>query len=401
MRKQGEALKSDAQLRIVQPWHPNHSAISPASTSTTLQDRIVAALELRWTAGRFREDSWQREGGGGGRTRVLADGSVFEKAGVNFSEVYGQMSRGVRQASARRGPRLHRLRHLAGAASAQSDGADRPRQFSLPHQGRRQWFGGGADLTPYYPYPRGCDSLSQGLAATSARATPRWSIMPHSRNGAMSISSCRIAAKPRGVGGIFFDYLEGDLEALFDFVRDCGDRFLEAYLPIAAAAQGSNRIRERERAFQEFRRGRYVEFNLLYDRGTLFGLKTGGRTESILMSLPPRVRWVYDYRPEPGIARGGVVRGLSEAARLGGGRGVTGQMCLAAGAIKQPPQGKRKARQPPARPVSDCFVVNPLHWSGVCIDLCGLGRRIDHPYHFYIYLENTRRFCGRFLVWCC
>jgi coproporphyrinogen III oxidase len=264
----------------------------------SLQDTICSALEtLDGTAG-FREDAWQREGGGGGRSRVLADGAVFEKAGVNFSEVFGQMS-----------PEF--------AAQVPGEGRDftaagislvlHPRNPFVPTvhanfrfltKGEKQWFGGGADLTPYYPFREDVihfhrvwrDVCRLHAALIDYDRLKKWCdeyfFLPH-------------RGEARGVGGIFFDYLEGDLERLFTFVRDCGDAFLDAYLPIAgrrkAIAYG-----ERERAFQEFRRGRYVEFNLLYDRGTLFGLKTGGRTESILMSLPPVVRWHYDYRPEPG-----------------------------------------------------------------------------------------------------
>ncbi len=262
-----------------------------------LQDRICTALEALDGSGRFREDAWQREGGGGGRTRVLAEGGVFEKGGVNFSEVFGQMS-----------PEF--------AAQVPGEGRDftatgislvlHPRSPLVPTvhanfrfltKGERQWFGGGADLTPYYPFPEDVihfhriwrDVCARHPVADYARFK-KWCddyfFLPH-------------RGEARGVGGIFFDYLEGDLERLFSFVCDAGDAFLDAYLPITRRRKGLA-YGERERAFQEFRRGRYVEFNLLYDRGTLFGLKTGGRTESILMSLPPVVRWQYEFRPEPG-----------------------------------------------------------------------------------------------------
>jgi coproporphyrinogen III oxidase len=169
--------------------------------------------------------------------------------------------------------------------------------FRFLTKGAREWFGGGADLTPYFPYREDvvhfhrvwkqvCDR--HPAVADHARFK-KWCdeyfYLPH-------------RGEARGVGGIFFDYLEGDWEGLFAFVEDCGGQFLEAYLPIARRRKDEP-YTERQRAFQEFRRGRYVEFNLLYDRGTLFGLKTGGRIESILMSLPPVVRWHYDYRPEP------------------------------------------------------------------------------------------------------
>jgi coproporphyrinogen III oxidase len=263
-----------------------------------LQDRICAALEVVDGQARFREDCWQREGGGGGRTRVMADGGVFEKAGVNFSDVHGQMS----EEFARQIPGEGRQFSATGVSLV-----FHPRSPMVPTvhanfrfltKGDRQWFGGGADLTPYYPYredvihfhrvwKRVCDAHSD---IVDYRRLKEWCdeyfFLPH-------------RGEARGVGGIFFDYLEGESGRIFAFVRSCGDAFLDAYLPIAERRKNEP-YAESQRAFQEFRRGRYVEFNLLYDRGTLFGLKTGGRTESILMSLPPTVRWHYDYRPEPG-----------------------------------------------------------------------------------------------------
>lgn len=263
-----------------------------------LQDRIVAALEQLDGRGRFREDSWQREGGGGGRTRVLADGAVLEKAGVNFSDVYGHMSEEFAQQVPGEGRDftacgislvLHPRSPMVPTVHA---------NFRFLSKGERQWFGGGADLTPYYPYREDVIHFHKVWQQVCTRHEPlvnyarmkKWCddyfFLPH-------------RGEARGVGGIFFDYLDNDLEALFPFVRDCGDHFLEAYLPIAERRKDEP-YTEQQRAFQEYRRGRYVEFNLLYDRGTIFGLKTAGRTESILMSLPPRVRWEYDYHPEPG-----------------------------------------------------------------------------------------------------
>jgi coproporphyrinogen III oxidase len=262
-----------------------------------LQDRIVAALESLDGA-RFREDSWQREGGGGGRSRVLADGGVFEKAGVNFSDVHGEMS----EEFAKQVPGEGRDFTACGVSLVLH-----PRSPMIPTvhanfrfltKGERQWFGGGGDLTPYYPYREDVIHFHRVLRGACVRHAPlidyarlkKWCdeyfYLPH-------------RDEPRGVGGLFFDHLEGDHERLFAFVRDCGDAFLDAYLPIVERRKNEP-YTERERLFQEFRRGRYVEFNLIYDRGTLFGLKTGGRIESILMSLPPVVRWRYDYRPEPG-----------------------------------------------------------------------------------------------------
>jgi coproporphyrinogen III oxidase len=170
--------------------------------------------------------------------------------------------------------------------------------FRFLTKGAKEWFGGGADLTPFYPVHEDVVHFHRVWKAACDRHAPhidyarlkRWCdeyfFLPH-------------RGEPRGVGGIFFDYLESDWEKSFAFVRECGHQFLEAYGPIARRRKDEP-YNDRQRAFQEFRRGRYVEFNLLYDRGTIFGLKTGGRVESILMSLPPVARWQYDFRPEPG-----------------------------------------------------------------------------------------------------
>jgi coproporphyrinogen III oxidase len=263
-----------------------------------LQDRICAGLEQADGQARFREDTWQREGGGGGRTRVIANGAVFEKGGVNFSEVFGTMS----EEFARQVPGEGREFTAAGISLVLH-----PRNPYVPTvhanfrfltKGQKQWFGGGADLTPYYPFREDVVQFHRVWRDICQRHAPvvdyhqmkedcdRYFFLTH-RN------------EPRGVGGIFFDYLEDHLERIFDFVRDCGDAFLAAYLPIVARRRHTE-YGQRQRDWQLYRRGRYVEFNLIHDRGTLFGLKTGGRIESILMSLPPLVRWEYDYHPEPG-----------------------------------------------------------------------------------------------------
>jgi coproporphyrinogen III oxidase len=263
-----------------------------------LQDRLCAGLELLDARARFREDAWVRPEGGGGRTRVLSGGGVFEKAGVNFSQVHGQLTPEFAAQLPGEGREftatgislvLHPRSPLVPTVHA---------NFRFLSKGGRQWFGGGADLTPYYPFradvihfhrvwKRVCEAHA---AVVDYRRLKQWCdeyfFLAH-------------RGEPRGVGGIFFDYLDGDWQALFAFVRECGEAFLEAYGPIVERRRGEP-YGERERSFQEYRRGRYVEFNLLYDRGTVFGLKTGGRIESILMSLPPVVRWEYDYRPEPG-----------------------------------------------------------------------------------------------------
>jgi len=262
-----------------------------------LQDRLCTALEALDGAS-FREDGWQRPGGGGGRSRVLADGRLFEKAGVNFSEVFGELA-----------PEF--ARQLPGdGLSFTATGISlvlHPRNPHVPTvhanfryltHGAKWWFGGGSDLTPYYAVREDVIHFHRTWKTVCHRhggvadyprfkeECDRYFFLPH-RN------------EPRGVGGIFFDYLDGDPDATFAFVRDAGDSFLNAYQPIVERRRDTPWT-ERERQFQLLRRGRYVEFNLLYDRGTLFGLKTNGRTESVLMSLPPVVRYEYDWRPEPG-----------------------------------------------------------------------------------------------------
>ncbi len=264
----------------------------------SLQDRICDALEQLDGSGRFHEDQWQRQGGGGGRTRILLEGAVFEKAGVNFSNVHGEMSEELARQIPGEGRRfqatgislvLHPRSPMVPTVHA---------NFRFLTKTERWWFGGGSDLTPYYPYREDVIHFHRTWKAVCERHAPlidyaklkKWCddyfYLPHRK-------------EHRGVGGIFFDYLDGDFERLFAFVRDCGEAFLEAYLPIAARRKDEP-YTEEQRTFQQIRRGRYVEFNLLYDRGTLFGLKTGGRIESILMSLPAVVRWAYDYRPPAG-----------------------------------------------------------------------------------------------------
>jgi coproporphyrinogen III oxidase len=263
-----------------------------------LQDRICARLAQLDGAKSFHEDTWTREGGGGGRTRVIADGDVFEKAGVNFSEVFGEMSPefakqlpgdGAKFSAAGVSLVLHPRSPLVPTVHA---------NFRFLTKGAKWWFGGGGDLTPYYPFRedvvhfhRAWRDVCQRHARVAdygkmKKECDDYFYLPHRQ-------------EPRGVGGIFFDYLDGDFDQVFAFVRDAGDAFVQAYAPIVERCKGFPWT-ERERQFQEYRRGRYVEFNLLYDRGTVFGLKTGGRIESILMSLPPTVRYVYDWRPEPG-----------------------------------------------------------------------------------------------------
>lgn len=263
-----------------------------------LQDRICEGLANADGRARFREDTWQRPGGGGGRSRVIEGGAVFEKAGVNFSLVHGSMSpefaaqipgQGTEFTATGVSLVLHPRNPFVPTVHA---------NWRFLSKGEKQWFGGGADLTPYYPFREDVIHFHRVWKDTCVRH-PAPVDYPKFKKGCDEYFFLPHRNEARGVGGFFFDYLEGDFDSLFAFVQDCGNHFLEAYVPIVERRR-DHPVTEENRRFQEFRRGRYVEFNLIYDRGTIFGLKTGGRTESILMSLPPTVRWVYDYHPEPG-----------------------------------------------------------------------------------------------------
>jgi coproporphyrinogen III oxidase len=270
-----------------------------------LQEAICTGLEKADGTGRFRRDEWQRSAGGGGISRVLADGEVFEKAGVNFSHVTGDALPAT--ASARR-PELAGRSYQAMGVSL----VIHPRNPYVPtsHANVRLfvaekpgedpvwWFGGGYDLTPYYGFEEDCQHWHRVAAAACApygeevhdrfkQWCDEYFFLPHRKEA-------------RGVGGLFFDDLnDWDFPTSLEFVRAVGDSFLDAYLPIVERRRNTP-FGERERQFQLYRRGRYVEFNLVYDRGTLFGLQSDGRVEAILMSLPPLARWEYDYQSEPG-----------------------------------------------------------------------------------------------------
>jgi coproporphyrinogen III oxidase len=264
----------------------------------TLQDHICAGLEAADGAGKFREDQWQRKGGGGGRSRVLAEGAVFEKAGVNFSEVFGEFSEEFAKQIPGEGCKftatgvslvLHPRNPFVPTVHA---------NFRFLTKGERAWFGGGADLTPYYAFREDVIAFHKVWKNVCEKHAPLIDYQKMKRDCDEYFFLAH-RNEPRGVGGIFFDYLGGDLEAVFAFVKDAGMAFLDSYVPIVQRRKNSP-FTDKHRHFQALRRGRYVEFNLLYDRGTIFGLKTGGRTESILMSLPPMVKWEYDFHPEPG-----------------------------------------------------------------------------------------------------
>ena len=263
-----------------------------------LQDRICLALETADGHARFREDRWSRQGGGGGRTRVIENGALFEKGGVNFSSVYGELppafasrielGEGTSFIAAGLSLVLHPVNPHVPTIHA---------NFRYLEKGKAAWFGGGTDLTPFYPVRDDVVHFHRTLRAACDRHDP--SYYSRFKKWCDEYFHIKHRGESRGVGGIFFDYLQGDLEALFAFVRDLGDTFLDTYLPIVERRRNEP-YTDREREFQLIRRGRYVEFNLVYDRGTTFGLETRGRTESILMSMPPEARWVYDYHPQPG-----------------------------------------------------------------------------------------------------
>lgn len=283
-----------------------------AESARQLQDVITARLQVV-DGSVFAEDLWDRPGGGGGRTRVLLEGKVFEKAGVSFSEVHGELTAEFARQLGREG----------GAASVALDADDpaerkfyatgvslvlHPRSPRIPtvhanfrylERGRTWWFGGGADLTPYRLYEEdarhfhrvwktACDRHDSGYYPRFKKWCDEYFYLAHRQ-------------ETRGIGGIFFDHLSGDFENLLAFWQDVGASFLDAYVPIVERRRDEV-YSPAEREWQLLRRGRYVEFNLVYDRGTVFGLKTSGRAESILMSLPPLVRWGYD--PERALAAG-------------------------------------------------------------------------------------------------
>lgn len=280
-----------------------------------LQDRICEALEREDGEKPFVEDAWTRDGGspletklgGGGRTRILTEGAVFEKAGVAFSHVRG--TRLPPSATAHRPELAGRPWEALGVSLV-----IHPRNPYVPtsHANVRffcagvdddatapvWWFGGGFDLTPYYGFEE--DARHWHRTARAAVLPFGESLYPRFKEQCDTYFFLKHRAEPRGVGGLFFDdFNDLGFERSFGLLRSVGDAFVPAYLPIVQRRRTSA-YGERERQFQLYRRGRYVEFNLVWDRGTLFGLQSGGRTESILMSLPPLVRWDYGWAPEPG-----------------------------------------------------------------------------------------------------
>lgn len=272
-----------------------------------LQDRLCDGLATEDGGAGFREESWQREAGGGGRSRVMEHGRVFEKGGVNFSHVYGD--RLPPSATAARPQLAGRGFHAVGVSWVlHPENPHVPtshgnvRFFIAEKEGEAPvwWFGGGFDLTPYYPVLE--DVVHWHRVARDACAPFGAEVYPRFKAWCDEYFYLKHREETRGVGGLFFDdFNEWDFDSCFAFQRAVGDAFLDAYLPIVRRRRDTP-WSEREREFQLYRRGRYVEFNLAWDRGTLFGLQSGGRTESILMSMPPLARWEYGWTPEPGSA---------------------------------------------------------------------------------------------------
>ena len=263
-----------------------------------LQERIVPALEAA-DGGRFVRDEWTRPEGGGGISRLLEEGALLERAGVGFSHVTGEKL--PPSASGHRADIAGRPWEAMGVSLVLH-----PRNPYVPTvhmnvrffaSGNTWWFGGGMDLTPYYAFEEDCVHFHR---ANRDALAPFPGLHPRFRKACDEYFFLRHRNEPRGIGGTFFDdFSEGGFDASFAVMRAVGDAFLPAYLPIVERRRAMP-YGERERDFQAYRRGRYVEFNLVWDRGTLFGLQSGGRAESILMSLPPVVKWRYDWKPEAG-----------------------------------------------------------------------------------------------------
>jgi coproporphyrinogen III oxidase len=319
---------------VITPVVSSSQAFIPPSDSRArisqfmkgFQDEICQRLELLDGVSHFRQDSWERPEGGGGRSRVIRDGGVFEQGGVNFSEVWGKTLP----------PSILNQRPEAAGHEFYATGTSmvlHPRNPYVPtvhlnyryfEAGPVWWFGGGLDLTPYYPFAEDAAHLHHTLKQACDAHHPEY--YPTFKLWCDEYFYLKHRGETRGVGGVFFDYQDGrrgelyhgpdpespaahhsrnvgeveprTWEELFAFVQDCSGAFLPAYETIVNRRRNTE-YGDRERQFQLYRRGRYVEFNLVYDRGTIFGLQTNGRTESILMSLPPLVRWEYDYHPEP------------------------------------------------------------------------------------------------------
>jgi coproporphyrinogen III oxidase len=278
---------------------------------TGLQDRLCSAFEACDGQARFHEDAWQRPEGGGGRTRVLENGAVFEKGGVNFSHVHGASLPPA--ASARRPELAGRsfqalgvsvVMHPVNPYCPTSHANVRYFVAQKPGEADVWWFGGGFDLTPVYPFDEDCRDWHQRAASLCAPFGD--TVYQEHKRWCDEYFYLKHRDKTRGIGGLFFDDLnDWGFETCFDYLRAVGDGYLAAYPPIVERRKNLS-YGERQVEFQRYRRGRYVEFNLVFDRGTLFGLQSGGRTESILMSLPAVAHWRYDWQPEAGSREAGL-----------------------------------------------------------------------------------------------
>ena len=316
---------STPQTNSSQPLPPTDAKERVKQLMQQLQDKICQGLEQLDGIGKFQQDQWDREEGGGGRSRVMREGAIFEQGGVNFSEVWGSHLP----------PSILNQRPEAAGHKWFATGTSmvlHPRNPYVPtvhlnyryfEAGPVWWFGGGLDLTPYYPFAEDASHVHKTLKSACDAHHPEY--YPVFKRWCDEYFYLKHREEMRGVGGIFFDYQDGQgqlyrgpnpegaaavysqqigtpaprsWEEMFAFVSECGNSFLPAYVPIVER-RGNMEYGDRERNFQLYRRGRYVEFNLVYDRGTIFGLQTNGRTESILMSLPPLVRWEYGYKPKP------------------------------------------------------------------------------------------------------
>ena len=284
-----------------------------------LQEIITSKLEEIDGVGKFKEDLWKREEGGGGRTRVIENGAIFEKGGVNISAVHGDLPKALRdQFQVKEGDFfacglslvLHPKNPFLPTVHANW------RYFEMYDKDGNivtQWFGGGQDLTPYYLFEE--DAVHFHTVCKSACDPYDLTFYPKFKNNCDAYFWNSHRNEARGIGGLFFDYLketdEFSIQDRFNFVTEVGNRFLESYLPIIAKRKDIP-FTSAHKNWQEIRRGRYVEFNLVHDRGTLFGLKTNGRIESILMSLPPNVQWVYNHQPEKNSKEATLLKVLSK-----------------------------------------------------------------------------------------
>ncbi len=272
-----------------------------------LQDTITSTLEKIDGHAAFKEDIWKRPEGGGGRTRVIENGNVFEKGGVNISSVHGKLPQAM-QSYFKVGDVdffacglslvLHPKNPMAPTVHANW------RYFEMYDNNGAivdSWFGGGQDLTPYYLFTEDAKHFHQVCKKACDHHNPNFYKLYKKKCDEYFYNAHR--GEGRGIGGLFFDYCktteEMTMQQWYDFVTEVGDSFLDAYVPIIERRKNAV-FTDRQKDWQEIRRGRYVEFNLVHDKGTLFGLKTNGRIESILMSLPPQVQWRYDHHPEPG-----------------------------------------------------------------------------------------------------